>query len=497
MTEAAWEREGPAVGTTAAPPASRRQRIGVPSTWWKVSDSLLAVGLLTALIVGGNLDRMPRGVEEFLAIRLTLKSALLLAGFGLAWPSVLSLCGLYAPERLRDGKGEWPRLLLAGAIGCALAMVFPLTSRSGAVRFEHVLVFAIAVAPATAALRAGARVARLLARPISARNVVVVGSGPLACSAHRELRENQRTPYHVLGFVDDTTVSARAGELMRHLGAVRQLEAILAGGVVDEVRIALPVKSRYDVIQSAIAVCERVGVEFSYSLDTFEHSPTWPKLSVDHGRSTLNGAPVPNEDDLPLKRAFDVVVASGMLVVLAVPMMLIALAVKVTTRGPVFFVQKRYGKSKRLFEMYKFRSMRVDAEATLQRDPQLYAEYLGGNFKLPEDRDPRITRLGRLLRRTSLDELPQLWNVLRGDMSVVGPRPIVPAEVSQYGAVASLVLALKPGLTSMWVVEGRSSVGYPARANLELQYVRSWSLVRDIRILLRTVPAVLRGAGAH
>jgi len=186
-----------------------------------------------------------------------------------------------------------------------------------------------------------------------------------------------------------------------------------------------------------------------------------------------------------------------MLVFLSPLILLIAAVVKLTSRGPVLFAQQRYGKHKRLFVMYKFRTMKVEAEAALRRDPQLYQEYVQNNFKLAEGRDPRVTAIGHFLRKSSLDELPQLWNVLRGDMSIVGPRPIVPDEMDHYGAVASLLLALKPGLTSMWVVEGRSAVGYPRRAALELMYVRDWSLRRDLWILLRTLPAILRGSGAY
>jgi len=147
--------------------------------------------------------------------------------------------------------------------------------------------------------------------------------------------------------------------------------------------------------------------------------------------------------------------------------------------------------------MYKFRSMRVDADALLRNSPALYETYRKNGFKLPAHQDPRITPLGRFLRRTSLDELPQLWNVLRGDMAIVGPRPIVPDELDNYGAAGCLLLALKPGLTGAWVIGGRSEIGYPHRAELELQYVRSWNLWKDLAIVARTIPLVLSQRGAH
>ena len=200
---------------------------------------------------------------------------------------------------------------------------------------------------------------------------------------------------------------------------------------------------------------------------------------------------------LRTKRAIDVPLGL-LLSVLAAPLMLvIALVVRLTSPGPVLFRQQRLGRKGRTFLCLKFRSMRVDAELVLRRTPDTYARYVANGFKLPAGEDPRITRVGRFLRRTSLDELPQLFNVMRGEMSLVGPRPIVPEEVSVYGPHAADFLSALPGITGRWQVSGRSKVGYPQRAGIELDYVHQWSLLEDIRILLRTVPAVLRREGAH
>ena len=141
--------------------------------------------------------------------------------------------------------------------------------------------------------------------------------------------------------------------------------------------------------------------------------------------------------------------------------------------------------------------MRSDAEDLLRSQPDLYELYLANDFKLPEGLDPRITRSGRFLRKTSLDELPQLWNVLKGDMSLVGPRPIVPDELVHYDGVSSLLLSLRPGMTGKWTVGGRSSVAYPKRADMELEYIRNWSVLGDLEILLRTGRVVWKGWGAH
>jgi undecaprenyl-phosphate galactose phosphotransferase len=326
--------------------------------------------------------------------------------------------------------------------------------------------------------------------------VVIVGTGPRALGIRDELCKEDR-PYNVVGFVDDQPENTTADPEMHRLGGVQQLEAILRQHVVDEVRIALPVKSHYDSFQRAIGICERVGIDFSYPIDTFSHRLTRPRISQSCDQVSVTTSAVLYDENLKLKRALDLVVSVGVALLSALPFVVIALAIKLSSPGPIFFCQTRYGKHKRPFQMYKFRSMRADAELTLLGCPSLYDSYRQNNFKLAEGTDPRITRIGRFLRKSSLDELPQIWNVLRGEMSLVGPRPIVPAELSEYGSAAPLLLALKPGVTGIWVVEGRSKISYPRRAELELNYVRNWSLLGDLSILIRTLGVVLRGYGAH
>jgi len=199
-----------------------------------------------------------------------------------------------------------------------------------------------------------------------------------------------------------------------------------------------------------------------------------------------------------LKRTADIVVSAVLLMVLSPLFALIALVIKFTSGGPVLFRQTRLGFNGKRFSLCKFRSMTVNAEQMLADSPALYSLYLANNFKLPKHQDPRVTRMGSFIRATSLDELPQLLNVLRGDMSLVGPRPIVPSEVDNYGDAAALFLSVKPGMTGHWQVSGRSDLQtYDKRVELDLEYIRDQSLGKDLEILLRTVPAVLRGKGAH
>jgi exopolysaccharide production protein ExoY len=168
----------------------------------------------------------------------------------------------------------------------------------------------------------------------------------------------------------------------------------------------------------------------------------------------------------------------------------------VTSRGPVFFVQERLGRGGTRFRLVKFRTMQVDAEERLRNDKALWDQYVQNDFKLPGSLESRVTAVGRFLRRTSLDELPQLINVLTGQMSLVGPRPIVPEELTKYGSKTESYLRVRPGITGLWQVSGRSGVGYPERVDFDETYADTWNLMLDLRILVRTPITVVRGHGA-
>jgi lipopolysaccharide/colanic/teichoic acid biosynthesis glycosyltransferase len=198
------------------------------------------------------------------------------------------------------------------------------------------------------------------------------------------------------------------------------------------------------------------------------------------------------------KRAMDIVVATALLVLTAPLFLLIALIVR-RDGGPILFSQRRVGTGGRIFEVQKFRSMAVDAEERLLADPDLHARYIANGFKLPADEDPRITRWGRFLRASSLDELPQLVSVLRGDMTMVGPRPIVEPELVEYRSrdAEDAYLSARPGLTGLWQVNGRSLVDYDQRVELDLRYLAERTVLCDLRILAKTVVVVLGRAGAY
>jgi exopolysaccharide biosynthesis polyprenyl glycosylphosphotransferase len=197
---------------------------------------------------------------------------------------------------------------------------------------------------------------------------------------------------------------------------------------------------------------------------------------------------------LGVKRGFDVLISAAVLVLLSPFLAAIALAIRIDSRGPIFFTQRRLGQNGRVFKMVKFRSMFSDAEARLEA-LRTQNEMSGPVFKIKDD--PRVTKVGRFLRRTSLDEFPQFWNVLKGEMSIVGPRPPIPSEVRQYKRWQRRRLSMKPGITCSWQISGRNNVPFERWMELDLEYIDGWSLWGDLGIFLRTIPAVLSARGAR
>jgi exopolysaccharide biosynthesis polyprenyl glycosylphosphotransferase len=280
------------------------------------------------------------------------------------------------------------------------------------------------------------------------------------------------------------------------LGPVDDLPRIVASEVIDEVAIALPIKSHYSQIEAAVALLEEQGITTHVLSDLF------PQKLARSQPIDLGGMPIVSLHSTPAfswrtetKRIFDLAVALILLVLCAPIFLLAAIAVKLDSRGPIFFVQERVGLAKRRFRMIKFRTMGVDAEARM-KDIEHLNEKSGPIFKIKND--PRITTVGKWLRRTSIDELPQLVNVLLGDMSIVGPRPLsVRDAVGMEVAWQKRRFSVKPGLTCLWQVSGRSNLSFEQWMQLDLDYIDRWSLGLDATILLRTIPAVVLARGAN
>lgn len=326
------------------------------------------------------------------------------------------------------------------------------------------------------------------------RRAVILGSGRRAGKAWRAIRTRYRSSIQLLGFVDDRERSEMAPDVAsRYLGSLDDLSALLLKEVVDLILIAMPIQSCYPLMQRAVHIAESAGVRVVYLEDIYSTR----KMNTDP-HLTIFRELAPDQEQyllfLAAKRFVDIVGAVIGLVFLSPLFLCIAIGVKMTSKGPVFFRQERYGYRRRRFKMIKFRSMVEHAENMLP-DLEHANEAVGPIFKMRND--PRVTKFGKLIRSTSLDELPQLWNVLMGDMSLVGPRPMSVRDVSLFDEAALMRrFSVRPGMTGLWQVSGRSDVGFDEWVRMDNRYIDGWSLALDLKILARTVGTVIKRSGA-
>jgi exopolysaccharide biosynthesis polyprenyl glycosylphosphotransferase len=446
--------------------------------------------------VAVNFSTVAGGVDGFLSARITVKNVLLLILLATAWPLVFHLFGLYRASVCRHPGSEVRRLIAATTAGCGLALVFPLMSTTGTVTVWQIPYFGLTQLTLCLLVRVSRRAAADASRRHS-RRALIIGTGHLAQRAYREIQADKTYRYEVVGFVDDPATGLPDDHIFgQHtIATLSQLEQILMREVIDEVVIALPVKSRYHQIQDVISVCERAGIQAKYGADMFQSTVAFPRYDAQGDRAFVAMQVAPDGYRLLIKRTIDIVGAAAGLVLFAPVMLLVAAAIKLTSRGPIVYPQDRCGFGRRRFRMYKFRSMRADAEK-LQASLEDRNEANGPVFKIRSD--PRVTWLGRVLRKSSIDELPQFWNVLRGDMSLVGPRPLPWRDVSRITRPSDMRrFSMRPGITCLWQVEGRCNLGFERWVELDLEYIDNWSLALDARILVKTIPAVVSGKGAE
>ncbi|MGN6758824.1 MAG: sugar transferase [Thermomicrobiales bacterium] len=333
--------------------------------------------------------------------------------------------------------------------------------------------------------------------------VLVVGAGPAGERVMSALIGQPELGYDVIGFVDDLTRGASWAIATQHavvrpraLGELDRLPALLEEHAIDEVIVALH-PTAHEQLHGVIEHCRAARVPFMLLPDLCE-------LGLDRFQvHQLDGLPLLSVADRSLhggnrvlKRGFDIAFAATMLLLGALPLTVIALFIRLDSPGPILYRHRRVGRNGMPFTCYKFRTMRVGADQEREQlalDPQ----YTGDRIMFKRKDDPRCTRVGRWLRRTSLDEFPNFLNVLRGEMSVVGPRPHLPDEVAQYEPWQRRRLDMTPGITCLWQVNGRSHLTFTEQTHLDLYYAEHWSLWLDITIILRTIPAVLTGRGAY
>ena len=455
------------------------------------ADALLAL----AVVVGATNFRFGQAVGWPTNVSESLPDPnLAVIVFVAMWIGVLWMHGLYRSRVRWTRRSDVAAVLRAALIQLALTLsllyVFKLPDVS---RLVLIVVFPSLVVAAIG-LRIIVRQVLIFARDHgrNVRYMLVLGANARAKSFADLVECHAELGLVVIGHLKADPSDGGVVLDRPLLGMIDDLEEVLHSQIVDEVAICLPF-SMEELIEQTARVCEEEGKVVRMPVAPVDRLLTAGRLESVDGVGVYS---LPNGPDravgLLLKRLVDIAGATMLMIVMAPVMASLAIAIKKDSKGPVFFRQERVGLHGRTFMLVKFRSMCLDAEDQLD-DLRIDNEINGHAFKL--DNDPRTTGFGRFLRRSSLDELPQLWNVLRGQMSLVGPRPPLPSEVANYDTWHRRRLSMKPGITGLWQVGSRHSPEFDHWVEQDLDYIDSWSLWLDFKIIARTLPAVLGGTG--
>ncbi len=418
-------------------------------------------------------------------------------GFPLIWVIILSIYGLYQGYRTRSFARMMGLVVISG-LWATLAsgnfvflMKLEMTSR---------LFFGVYATTAyILILLDKLAIIKIMdnahSKGYNQENLLIVGTGQRALEFIEAVQQHSTWGLNIVGLIDDDhELYGKEINGYRVIGKIKDIPFIINQIVIDRVIFVVP-RHWLPLIEEAILACEEVGINTSLSLDFYNLNFARTKLS------DFNGFPLvefqtfqAKEWQLFIKRMIDIFVSATVLLIMSPILLLIALLIKLTSPGPVFFKQERSGLKGRKFTLYKFRSMVVNAEE-IKEELMDQNEMDGPVFKIKKD--PRITLVGAFIRKTSLDEYPQLLNVLKGDMSIVGPRPPIPSEVDNYQIWQRRRLSLKPGITCIWQVSGRNKLSFDQWMKMDLEYIDSWSLLLDMKILFRTFFVVLSGYGAE
>jgi exopolysaccharide biosynthesis polyprenyl glycosylphosphotransferase len=466
---------------------------------FKLFDTFLLIACFALSSVLSGFANEKVTFVQFLSIRIKLSNCLVFAGLLLVWHLCFRLAGLYRSRRLSTQKADILDASKAIALSTACLV---LTSA-----FVHMVMITprflfffwslgtLFVAVSRIVLRQILQYARR--RGHNLRHVLIVGTNSRALAFAQKVEAVPQRGYRLLGFVDDdwsgTDEFLSSGFPL--LCNQTSLPDFLRQNVVDEVAVYLPLRSFYEYAAQVAALCELHGITMRFDGTLFSLRKAHAHAEELDGESyvaTYSG--VWEWGPMAIKRALDIVISSILLALLAPLFGVVALLIRFTSTGPVFYFQERVGLNKRRFLICKFRTMVPNAERLMAQLEKLN-EASGPVFKIKND--PRITPLGKLLRRTSIDELPQLLNVLKGDMSLVGPRPLPVRDYEGFDQDwQRRRFSVRPGITCLWQVNGRSSLPFEKWMELDLQYMDEWSLWLDLKILARTIPAVLKGSGA-
>jgi len=418
----------------------------------------------------------------------------LVATGALVWPVALRRLGLYGSIRRIPRAEILSRLAVAGCVATAV-MALTVLALGAPVAGSFPFLCGALQLFALATLREVALQGLyfLRRRGRNYRNFIVVGSGPRARHVLDSVARRPEWGLRIVGFVDDSDIAVDPYLEGQKIYKLQDFPAVLRNHVIDEVLVACP-RSLLTTIMPIVATCAETGVPITLLSDLFGDFLPPPKVTSFDSLAAVSFAPVHHDRfELSIKRGIDIVGGSVLLVLVAPILLAASVAVRVTSPGQILFRQARCGMNGRPFQLWKLRTMCEGAEM-IREEFESQNVMDGPVFKIPDD--PRVTRVGHVLRRWSIDELPQVWNVLKGDMSLVGPRPALPTEVVQYGMAQRRRLSMRPGLTCLWQVSGRNQIGFADWVKLDLEYIDNWSLGLDFKLLLRTIPAVIRGTGA-
>ena len=438
-------------------------------------------------------------IAEFLSMRTKISNLAIFISALLICNIVFHLCGLYRSRRLSSRRLELVDVIKAMTINTACFVAFGSLFSIRMITVPFLATFwmvgTIVLCVCRLILRSVAAKVRVQGKDL--RYMLILGSNHRAVEFARKLSADPGRGYRLLGFVDDDWpgISALDEHGYKVVSSYAGLADFLRRNVVDEVAVYLPFGSFYRHSFEVASLCQQHGITMRFNSDIFGLKATrWrsEQYDEDHYIATYTG--VGEIGPRTIKRVLDVTVAFIALFLLSPLLLLVALAIKLTSPGPVFFLQERVGFNKRRFKIFKFRTMVPNAEK-LMAELEKQNEASGPVFKMRND--PRITPIGKFLRKSSIDELPQLLNVLNGDMSLVGPRPLPVRDYEGFNEDwQRRRFSVKPGITCLWQVNGRSGISFDQWMLLDLKYMDEWSLWLDLKILAKTVPAVLRGAGA-
>ncbi len=438
-------------------------------------------------------------LTQFLSMRVKVGNIVLFAALLLVWHIIFVFSGLYHSRRLSTHGAELLDILMATSGATLVLSLATLLFHIRMITPHFVAVF-WAVSSVTVMLsRLALRylLERIRIRGRNLRYVVIAGTNRRAIEFARHLEANLGLGYRITGFVDvewaGTPEFRKSGYPV--VCAFNGFSAFLRSHVVDEVIIILPIRSRYSEASRIVALSEEQGILTRCFSSPFNLKSRRSKTEdfADDALVTLT-AGAPQGGAVVVKRLLDITISLICIVIFAPIFLITALLIKLTSRGPAFFVQERLGLNKRLISVYKFRTMVQGAERE-QAELERLNEASGPVFKIKND--PRITPIGKFLRKTSIDELPQLFNVLKGDMSLVGPRPLPVRDYQGFDQDwQRRRFSIRPGITCLWQINGRSSIPFEKWMELDMQYLDKWSLWLDLQILIRTIPAVLKGSGA-